>query len=154
MNRKRLQTIAAIVATALVATTFAVAGVLKLADPAGFAADIGHYRLVSPLVAAGLALYLPWFEITLAVGLFVPRLRRAARLLGLVLLFAFCTALISALARGLDIRCGCFGGDGGEGVTAGLALARNTLLVVLLCFARPRASGSEDARKRGEPAAQ
>jgi putative oxidoreductase len=133
------------VAAWLVAAAFAVAGALKLADPAGFATDIGHYRLVPPLVAAALAVYLPWMELALAVGLCVPRLRPAARLLGLELIAVFCAALTAALARGLDIRCGCFGGGEAGGVTAGWALARNAVLIALLAVARSpsrRASGS------------
>lgn len=123
-------------ALAAVSAAFAFAGTLKLQDPASFANDIRNYRLLSPWAAAALALYLPWLELVLAVGLLTPRLRAAARMLTLSLLVLFCVALVSVLARGLDLRCGCFGStaDGG-GVTVGWALVRNVGLIALLLFA-------------------
>ncbi len=117
-----------------VALVFLAAGALKVGDPGAFAKEIANYRLVSPFVAGLAALYLPWLEISLGLGLVWPRLRAAARLLGLLLLGVFCAALVSTLARGLDIRCGCFGGGEESGVTAGWALLRNLVLLGLLAF--------------------
>lgn len=134
----RAISIARRLALAVVAGVLAWAGVAKLGDPSRFATDIANYRLVSPFVAAMLAVYLPWFELSVAAGLLVPRLRSVARVLALGLLLGFCTALAVAWARGLDIRCGCFG-DSDGGATAALALARNAVLVALLAWggARP-----------------
>lgn len=120
-------------ALAAAAGVLAWAGVVKLGDPARFAADIANYRLVSPLVAAMAAVYLPWLELCLAAGLLVPRLRLAARGPALGLLLVFCAALASAWARGLDIRCGCFGNSDG-GVSVARALARNAVLAALLLW--------------------
>lgn len=149
MSRWRLRSNWRFLALAIVAGAFAFAGVRKLGDPAGFATDIGNYRLVSPVIAAGLALYLPWLELFLAGGLLTLRFRLAARMLAIGLLVLFCIGLVSALARGLDIRCGCFGSaaDGG-GVTVGWALIRNLGLIALLLFASCNASQSniEDGR--------
>ena len=120
-----------------VAAIFVFAGATKLGDPARFAVEIGNYRLVPPLVAGLLAVYLPWLEIALGLGLCAPRWRPAARLLAAGLLLAFCAALVAALVRGLDIRCGCFGGADGGGMSAGWALARNGVLIALLTMACP-----------------
>jgi hypothetical protein len=121
----------------VVAVVFAVAGALKLADPAAFATDIGHYRLVPPLVAAALAVYLPWLELGLAAALYAPRFREPARWLLFALTLAFSAGLASTLLRGIDISCGCFGGAGGV-VPAGWALARNGVLCGLLIWAKDR----------------
>jgi hypothetical protein len=118
---------------ALVAAAFAVAGALKLGDLARFATDIGHYRLVSPLMAGLAAAYLPWLELTLAAGLLAARTRPAARWLAAALLGVFCLALASVLARGIDLRCGCFGAAAETG--AGGALARNLVLIAVLLVA-------------------
>ena len=121
----------------VVAGVLAWAGVAKLGDPARFAADIDNYRLLPPALAAMAAVYLPWLELGLAAGLLVPRLRVVARLLALGLILVFCAALCSAWARGLDIRCGCFGGSAGGASTA-QALGRNAVLVALLVWGGSR----------------
>lgn len=74
-------------------------------------------------VAAGLALYLPWLELVAAAALFWPGFRAsgAAILTGLSAVFA--VALGSALMRGLDISCGCFGSDTASGLAGPLIRA-------------------------------
>lgn len=114
----------------LVAALFALSGALKLGDPARFATDIGHYRLVSAPVAAAMAVYLPWLEIVLAVALLTPRWRCPSRGVAAMLLFIFSAALASAAWRGIDLRCGCFGEATATGVAG--ALARNAVLLALL----------------------
>lgn len=114
----------------IVAALFALSGALKLGDPARFATDIGHYRLVSVPVAAAMAVYLPWLEIVLAVALLTPRWRCPARGVAALLLLVFSAALASAAWRGIDLRCGCFGEASATGVAG--ALARNAVLLALL----------------------
>ena len=125
-------------ACGLVALVWLAAGALKLIDPAAFARDIEHYRLVPAVVAATLSVYLPWLELVLGVGLCLPGSHKAAQWLSYALLGIFCTALVSALVRGLDVRCGCLGLDGGGRVqTLWLALARDLLMIALLSISRP-----------------
>jgi uncharacterized membrane protein YphA (DoxX/SURF4 family) len=88
---------------------FLVAGVLKVLDPARFAADIDHFRLLRYFAVAPLALYLPWLEIICGLAVFVRAWRRSALVLLLALTIVFIAAITSAWMRGLDIRCGCFG---------------------------------------------
>lgn len=88
---------------------FAYAGAIKLADPAAFAVDIRHYRILPHLPATALALYLPWLEILAGVGVVSGKRSRGALLVLGSLMIVFMGALISAWVRGLDISCGCFG---------------------------------------------
>jgi uncharacterized membrane protein YphA (DoxX/SURF4 family) len=88
---------------------FLVAGVLKVLDPAHFAADIDHFRLLPYFAVAPLALYLPWLEIVCGLAVFVGAARRSALVLLLAMTVVFIAAITSAWMRGLDIRCGCFG---------------------------------------------
>ena len=118
-------------ARALVSVLWLAAGAFKLADPAAFARDIEHYRLLPALGSAALAVYLPWLELVLGVALWLPRFREAARGLSLALLGVFGVVLAAALVRGLDIRCGCFGASGPDS-SAAWALARNAVLALLL----------------------
>jgi hypothetical protein len=106
------------------------AGVLKLADPARFAAEIAGFRLVDGRVAGALSVYLPWLELAVAAGFFVGKTRAAARVLALGLLAGFSFALASAWVRGIDVRCGCFGGAPTGTLTAGLV--RNAVLILAL----------------------
>jgi hypothetical protein len=120
-----------------VAGVLGVAGGLKLADPARFATDIAAFRLAAGWLAGGLAVYLPWLELTVAAGLLWGKTRLAAWLLALGLLAGFSLALASAWARGIDLRCGCFGSAPTGSLAAGLA--RNAgLLLALLAAARLR----------------
>jgi uncharacterized membrane protein YphA (DoxX/SURF4 family) len=93
----------------LVGGVFLVAGVLKGLDPAHFAADIDHFRLLPYFAVAPLALYLLWLEIICGLAVLVSAMRRSALLLLLALTIVFIAAITSAWMRGLDIRCGCFG---------------------------------------------
>ncbi len=88
---------------------FLVAGGLKVLDPARFAADIDHFRLLPYFAVAPLALYLPWLEIICGLAVFAGAWRRSALVLLLALTVVFIAAITSAWMRGLDIRCGCFG---------------------------------------------
>lgn len=98
------------------ALIFGFAAIGKIADPATFAFAIDNYRLTPWPIAAGLALYLPWLELVAGIAMFWPRCSAggAAILTGLSGIFV--TALTSALMRGLDISCGCFGSDTGSGL--------------------------------------
>lgn len=93
------------------AGVFGYAGVIKLRDPAGFAAEIAGYRLLPEMVETWLAVYLPWLEVAIGLGVLLPRTVRGAALLQAALMVIFIVALSLAWARGLDITCGCFGGE-------------------------------------------
>lgn len=88
---------------------FLYASVLKISDPAGFAQSIKYYRLAPLWGVNAIALVLPWWELSAALALLVPGWRRAgaAMIFGMTCVFIGAVAL--AIARGLDISCGCFG---------------------------------------------
>lgn len=105
------------------------AGLLKLRDPASFAAEIANYQLF-PSLAPYLAAALPTTEVVVGLGLVVLPLhwRRGAAAAGLTLFGLFGVAVASAYIRHIDIACGCFGG-GGSSINA-LTIARNVSLVL------------------------
>ena len=93
----------------------AYAGAIKLLEPpATFAEEIGNYRLL-PMLAPLAAVTLPAVEVVAGLALILLRggWRRGAALLNLGLLLVFTAAVASARVRGIDLRCGCFGGDSG-----------------------------------------
>jgi len=94
---------------------FLVTGVLKLRDPAGFATAVANYQLF-PALAALLAATLPAVEIVAGLALIAAPgpWRRAAALAIALLMAVFTAAAGSAVARHIDISCGCFGVDSGR----------------------------------------
>lgn len=93
----------------LVAGVFLAAAFGKIADPAAFRDAIGTFHLLPARAGDVLALWLPWLELCAALALFIPKHRPAAVWLLGAMTAAFLVALALAAARGLDIRCGCFG---------------------------------------------
>jgi len=107
----------------------AVAGLLKLRDPSGFAAEIANYQLL-PALAAYPAAILPATELVLGLSLMAaPAPWRRAATVGVAILFVlFTIAVGSAYARGINIACGCFGGGGAA--IGPLTLLRNLALLL------------------------
>jgi putative oxidoreductase len=109
---------------------FVVAGVLKLRDPVTFTNDIANYQLW-PALAPLVATVLPALEVVVGVALLALRApwRRAAALCAGGLMVVFTAAASSALARGLDVGCGCFGSASGAGTIGWLTIARDLGLI-------------------------
>jgi putative oxidoreductase len=105
--------VSALVALVRVAlgATFLAAAATKLPDMAAFAEVLANYRLVpAPLVPAAAAVVIG-VELVVGALLVLGRNARAAALLAAGMLALFAAGLASALARGIDLRCGCFGGQ-------------------------------------------
>ena len=111
---------------------FLLTGISKLLDPASFSLAVERYQLTGPALSWVAALWLPWLECLSAVCLWIRSSRQAAlvSILGMLLVFQF--AIGSALARGLDISCGCLG----AGMESSLIFSfiRNFFLIGGLAF--------------------
>lgn len=117
----------------LLSAVFLTAAYFKLKDPNNTLTSIYQYKLLSWQASDWLACALPWMEAAAAIGLWVRRVQLGAILLGSALLGLFVIALLSALARNLDISCGCFG-TGNVGTQVGPRLLED---VILLAFYLP-----------------
>ena len=116
---------------------FVFAGILKAIHPAAFAMDIDHYHVLPRPAVFLLALYLPWLEIVCGLMLATQKYRMASLAILAGMTLVFLGALISAVVRGLDVSCGCFGGGAGHGYL-GMAIARDlaifaAIVVRLIC---------------------
>jgi uncharacterized membrane protein YphA (DoxX/SURF4 family) len=100
----------------LVGGAFVFAGALKVADPAKFALDVANYRLLPHELINLVAILLPWIEITAGLFVLAGIWLQEAALVITSLTVVFAIAILSALARGLNIECGCFGTVGGRHV--------------------------------------
>jgi uncharacterized membrane protein YphA (DoxX/SURF4 family) len=107
---------------------FIVAGAAKIADPSAFALEIHNYQLL-PALAPVLAATLPAVELVVGLAMIVgPRgWARAGAAASALLMAVFTVAVGSALARGINISCGCFGA-GSAPVTV-VTLGRDLLLL-------------------------
>ena len=93
----------------LLAVVFLLAAVHKVVDPEAFAWAIYQYGVLPPGAVNAVAITLPWIEVTAALALLgSPRWRQGAALLLSGLLGAFVVAMITNLAQGAEIACGCF----------------------------------------------
>ena len=87
---------------------FIVASLDKIQNPEAFAKTIANYRLLPYKFINGIAIGLPWIEVVTGTLLVLGIWIRAGTAIVWGLLFAFSIAISQALARGLDISCGCF----------------------------------------------
>jgi uncharacterized membrane protein YphA (DoxX/SURF4 family) len=126
----------------LLGAVFAYAAWPKIADPSLFGQSIHRYALLPNSSVSLLAIYLPWLEICAAVFVLWPRYRAPAATLIAAMLVVFLAAQGSALARGLDISCGCFSGSDAEDKIGWHSLLRNAslLLIALLLACKGHAS--------------
>jgi uncharacterized membrane protein YphA (DoxX/SURF4 family) len=90
---------------------FLYAGVLKVRDPLVFLDDVRSFQILPDPFAAWLALGLPWLEILAGLAVITGLMRPGGLLVLNALLILFLAAIILSWARGLDLSCGCFGGD-------------------------------------------
>ena len=95
----------------IVSTTFILAALPKIQDPAAFAASVEGYRVVTGTLTEWISLARPWLELVAGFGLLIPQIRRGSALVITLLLIAFIVLHVSAWARGLDINCVCFSAD-------------------------------------------
>ncbi|GAB3688492.1 MauE/DoxX family redox-associated membrane protein [Angustibacter aerolatus] len=127
-------------ATALrlvVAAVLAVAGALKLPDPAESVRAVRAYRLLPEAVVPAVGHALPVLELVVAVLLVLGLATRYAAGVAGLLMLAFVIGISSVWARGISIDCGCFGGGGA--VAAGQThylpeLARDAALLLASAF--------------------
>lgn len=126
---KRLQWLASVI----LAGVFTAAAVPKINNVTDFALNIDQYQILPSAGVTLLALCLPWLELVVGLGLVIPQVQKTSRRLCTALLLLFTLVHISALIRGLDVQCACFGEES-SGSSAGEALVRNVGLLALAIF--------------------
>ena len=122
-----------------VALVFLVAALAKIGDNAGFAGQIHHYRLVPFGLENLLAITLPWIEMVAALAILLRSRAQAGAVVAAGLMVLFVVVVGSAVVRGLDIECGCFGtADAARVGAAKLAQNLGLLAVAVVGSLRPR----------------
>jgi len=85
---------------------YAAAG--KILYPAEFSEAIANYQMVPVKANNFIAITLPWVELIAGLLLFNGFKTQSANVIIFLCLFVFSIGALLALARGLDINCGCF----------------------------------------------
>jgi uncharacterized membrane protein YphA (DoxX/SURF4 family) len=93
---------------------FVLASWHKIAVPHDFAIDVATYAILPLALVNPVAIVLPWVELAAGLMLLLGARVRAGALLVAAMMGVFLAALVIALARGLDMSCGCFASQGAE----------------------------------------
>jgi len=127
-----------VIAQCCIGVVFLAAALGKIGDAGAFAGQIHHFRLLPFGLENTLAITLPWIELIAALALLLRYRPRAGAVVtaGLMALFVFVVA--AAVARGLDIECGCFGtADASRVGTAKLIENVGLLALALIASLKP-----------------
>ena len=79
----------------------------KIADPQYFARAVAAYQIVPASLVNLVAITIPFIELVAGICLLLGVLSRGSAAVLAGLLFSFIVILTSAIARGLEIDCGC-----------------------------------------------
>lgn len=113
----------------LVGGVFLYASFDKIQHPDAFAQVVLGYRILPAALVVPFAVLLPWLELFAGGFLILGLLRRGSAAILLALLAVFLVAIGQAIARDIDIACGCFkASEGGERL-AWETLARDIALM-------------------------
>ena len=84
----------------------------KIAHPGAFALDIATYDILPLALVNFSAITLPWAELAAGAMLLAGHRTRTAGWMIAGMMVVFLVALSIALARGMDMSCGCFASQG------------------------------------------
>ena len=124
-------------------------GFSKIKNAWEFAEILANFDLLPPAANQILAVTLPWSEIATGLLLVFGVWTRAAALLAAAMFAAFTLAIISALVRGLDIDCGCFGTDAAAHVglrALAIDLAGLVAAIAILLLHKPQTPATHNER--------
>ncbi|HUT29233.1 MAG TPA: MauE/DoxX family redox-associated membrane protein [Sedimentisphaerales bacterium] len=107
----------------------------KIRQPYDFLSAVYEYELVGPRLGMLVAMTLPWLELLVGIclvgGIFVS----GALLASAAMAAMFTFVIASALYRGLDISCGCFGASSADTINySTLIRACLILLISILAY--------------------
>jgi uncharacterized membrane protein YphA (DoxX/SURF4 family) len=92
-------------------SVFLISGAEKLGALKTFGHAIANYEILPEPLANIAGLLFVWAELVVGILMIAGAVIRGSALLTSGMLVVFLIAIISAIARGLDIDCGCFAGN-------------------------------------------
>ena len=110
---------------------FIYSALAKISDPDEFAYSVSRYDLLPSFAVGIFSLTMPMLELLVGLSMLFTKWLRESALLVTGMMVMFIVALVQALARGVEISCGCFGVPevgGREEIL--MALVRDLVLIV------------------------
>ena len=95
---------------------FIYSGVIKIDDSGYFVKSLDNYKLLPPEFVNFSALLIPAIELIIGAFLLLGIFVKETALIADIMMIVFIAAIITAIVRGLDIECGCFGTSDGTRV--------------------------------------
>ena len=93
----------------IIGLIFIYASLEKIAYPAYFAVSVQNYQLIPDYFTNIIAVVLPWLELYCGILVLIGFWHKAGATIVSLLNIVFIITLTSAVFRGLDIDCGCYG---------------------------------------------
>ena len=137
-----------------IAVVFLAAALGKIGDVGTFARQIHHFRLLPFGLENTLAITLPWIELVAALALLLRFRPRAGAVIAAGLMGLFVFVVASAVARGLDIECGCFGTSDASRVGTAKLIENVGLLALALVASIKPVERQASVREREVPASE
>jgi uncharacterized membrane protein YphA (DoxX/SURF4 family) len=115
----------------LLGAVFVAASIDKIAHPGEFAKIVFNYQILPDRLINIVAIVLPWLEALVGLFILCGWWLPGAVALANLLLVTFLGALCFAVARGIDINCGCFSVKASGSPRFAWYLARDLLFLLL-----------------------
>ena len=98
----------------VVGLVFIFASLSKISDPLAFSNIIDNYHVTPVYFNNLVALFLPWIELFIGLGLIFDFYTETCSTISIILLLWFIFILSLAYYRGININCGCFSVEQGS----------------------------------------
>jgi len=116
----------------IVGLMFIVVGVGKIANPEEFAQEIANYQILPYLFVNITAIIIPWIELFAGILLLLGVQTKSSSIVIAVMTVVFTIAVIIAIAKGLNIECGCYSNIASQQV--GLPKVLENIGLLILTF--------------------
>ncbi|HAW07859.1 MAG TPA: hypothetical protein DCW42_01620 [Bacteroidetes bacterium] len=116
----------------IVGLMFIVVGVGKIANPEEFAQEIANYQILPYLFVNITAIIVPWIELFAGILLLLGVQTKSSSIVIAVMTVVFTIAVIIAIAKGLNIECGCYSNIASQQV--GLLKVLENIGLLILTF--------------------
>lgn len=131
MNFEREKVLAFFLVRIFISLLFIYSGLEKIKDISTFAVAIENYHIMPFAVINLTAVWLPWIEVFTGVLLFFNFYPKENLAIIFLLISIFTIAVASAIIRGINIDCGCFGAIGTQ-KTGIQKIVENILLLIAI----------------------
>jgi uncharacterized membrane protein YphA (DoxX/SURF4 family) len=125
----------------LIGLIFAASALAKLGDLHSFAEEVHNFKILPIALDHLVAMTLPWIELVAALALLLGVRARSGAIVVAFLMVVFTTGVLTAMARGLDIECGCFGTA--DGTRVGLLKVLENVGMLALALIGSLRTGSD-----------